>query len=355
MTDEHLDRLVRDADPHRPDAVARLGGAEQHLLEEIMSTPQLDTVPLRRTLVRRLSIAVAAAAILAVAVTATTLVRPEPAGPYAGPTGLPSADAGAGAVSGQELDLKAAQSLPRLLIDEPGWKATSVNGFSDENGSITFDNGARGISMNWYQDEHYQSYFDDRLEVSEPQWTTVAGVETSVVTYRDNDFAAMRKPQDGTFVEVRTQGGDWTRPMFDATLPNIVKVDAETFLEALPEEIVTPGDVRDEAARVLADVPLPPGFDVSSLDSSGANDPYQFGAAVTGRVACDWIAEWIRADEAGDDKAAADAAAALRTSHRWKVLTEMNAAGDYPEVLWEIADEVAGGDVPEQYKEGLGC
>ncbi|MBB2940718.1 hypothetical protein FB565_000422 [Actinoplanes lutulentus] len=352
MTDEHLDRQVRDADPYRPDLVARLEGAEQHLLEEIMSTPKLASVPLRRTLVRRLSAAVAAAAVIAVAVTASTLVRREPPEPYAGPVGLPGGSAGA--ISGWELDLKAAENLPRLLIDQPGWKATYVNGFDTENGSIRFEKDGRGLEMTWYPDQYYQSYYDDRLDVSAPEATTVAGRPADIFTYSASDFAVMLKAEGPTFVEMRTDA-KWTRAAFDEILTHIVKVDAEAFLKALPPEIITPGDVRGEATKILADVPLPPNFDYASLDNGGANDPYQFAAAVTGRVTCDWIAEWKRADKAGDKAAVKEAAAALRTSHNWKVLKGMEEAGDYPEVLWEVADKVADGDVPDWYKDGLGC
>ncbi|MEU4562409.1 hypothetical protein AB0F72_28850 [Actinoplanes sp. NPDC023936] len=352
MTDEQLDRLVRDADPVHHGLTARLEGAEQQLLEEIVSTPVPVSV-LKKRLVRRLAGAVAVAAAVAGVIATSSLLRPQPDDVYAGPTGLPAASAPA--ISGWELDLKAAEGLPRLLIDEPGWKATSVYGFTDENGSITFENGGRALSMDWYPDDQYQGYYDDRLEVSTPEWTTVANRQASVVTYSKSDFAAMLKPQGGTFVELRTASGDWTRATFDALLPRIVKVDAESFLKALPEAIVTPGDVRGEAAKILADIPLPPNFDVAVLENSGANDPYQFGAAVTGRVTCDWIAEWIRADKAGDDQAREQAVAALQSSRKWKVLHDMNAAGDYPEAIWEMADKVADDDLPEWYKDGLGC
>ncbi len=355
MTDEHLDRLVRDADPYRPEIIQRLGGADQHLLEEIMSTPKLDSVParpLRRTLVRQLAGATAAAAAVAGIFATSSLWSAQPDDVYAGPTGLPSV--GTAAISGRELDLKAAQEHPRLLIDEPGWKAISVYGFAEENGSIEFQNGDRSLQMNWYPDEQYQHYYDDRLHVSKPEVTTVANRPASIFTYSKNDMSAMLEPQDGTFVELRT-GGNWTRATFDEILTHVIKVDAKSFLKALPPEIVTPGDVREEAAKILADVPSPPGFDVSVLDNAGANDPYQFGAAVAGRVTCDWIAEWIRADSAGDHQAVKQAAAALRSSHQWKVLHDMNDEGDYPEVVWEIADKVADGDVPKWYKDGLGC
>lgn len=33
----------------------------------------------------------------------------------------------------------------------------------------------------------------------------------------------------------------------------------------------------------------------------------------------------------------------------------MKAEGDYPEVIWQFADEVGAGRVPEGYQDGLGC
>ena len=37
------------------------------------------------------------------------------------------------------------------------------------------------------------------------------------------------------------------------------------------------------------------------------------------------------------------------------MLREMDAEGDYPEVVWEYAAEVQAGRVPEGYRDGLGC
>lgn len=113
--------------------------------------------------------------------------------------------------------------------------------------------------------------------------------------------------------------------------------------------------MQDAADKVLADVPLPPGFDRAALDGLGTNDPYQFGAEVTSLVGCGWIDEYLRAERAGDTAAVNRAADALRSSHNWKVLRQMVDAGDWAEVFWEISDKVAAGDVPSGYTEGLGC
>ncbi len=346
MTDEQLDRLVRDADPYRTGLTGRLGGAEQTLLEEIVSTRK-SAFP-----VRRLAGALAAAAVVTGVIGASTLLRDGGGADWAGPVGLPSADAG-NTTDGVELDLKAVERLPRLLVDEPGWKITTVYGFAAEEGTIQFTDGRRSLEMNWYPADSHQGYYDDRLEVSDPEAATVAGVKANVFTYAADDFAAMLDPDGSAFVELRAQGMD--RGDFDTLLTHVVKAEPEAFLAAMPAEVVTPGKVRAAAARILTDVPIPPGFDVERIDVAGANDPYQFGAAVTGQVTCTWIAEWKRAGESGDAAAAGQAVSALRSSHQWKVLKDMNGEGDWPEAIWDVADEVASGTLPDHYKEGIGC
>jgi hypothetical protein len=182
----------------------------------------------------------------------------------------------------------------------------------------------------------------------------VDGWQGDLFRYSASDFAVMLQPRDGSFVELRT-GSAWTRSEFDRVLADVVQVDARTWLAALPAEIVTPQGVAEQAAKVLADVPLPPGFDTASLNDLGTNDAYQFGAKVTSRVGCAWIAEWLRAKKAGDDAARQRAADALRSSHKWKVLHQMKDEGAWPEVFWETADKVAAGNPPRGYGEALGC
>ncbi|MEV0155115.1 hypothetical protein AB0H57_15415 [Micromonospora sp. NPDC050686] len=358
MTDEQLDRMVRDADPYPPDAVRHLDGAAQHLLEEIMSTPTLAPVtepPERPRRARRSVLSgLAAAGVAAVLLTgflAVSALRPEPpAGRQASPVTTSDGPRTAGYSA---MVLKAAEQNPRLLIDQPGWKATTVYGFAEKQGTIGFTNGDRHVEMNWYPADSYHGYQQDRLGVSRPEAVKVDGQPGDLFRYSGNDFAVMLRPRDGSFVELRANG--MRRAEFDRMLAAVVRVDARTWLAALPAEIVTPERIEERAATVLADVPLPPGFDTAALTELGVNDAYQFGAQVTARVGCGWIAEWLRAKKAGDDAALKRATDALRSSHHWKVLHQMNEAGDYPEVFWETADEVADGDVPPGYKGALGC
>ncbi|WBB68350.1 hypothetical protein [Micromonospora sp. WMMD812] len=359
MNDEHVDRLVRDADPYRPEVIRHLDGAAQHLLEEIMSVPTVEPVagpPTRRGRTRRVVLsgiagASVAATLLAAVLAVSVMNGDKPTGRQASPATTSEAS---GTTAYRAMVLQAAEDNPRLLIDQPGWTATTVYGFAKKEGTIAFSNGERQLQMTWYPADQYDGYHKDRLGVSKPEPVKVDGWPGDLFRYSASDFAAMLRPRDGSFVELRT-GGDWTRGEFDRVLADVIRVDAQTWLAALPAEIVTPERVQGQVATVLADVPLPPGFDPAALDGLGTNDAYQFGAAVTSRVGCGWIAEWLRAKTAGDAAALHRAADALRSSHQWKVLHQMNDEGAWPEVFWETADKVAAGQAPAGYQEALGC
>jgi hypothetical protein len=98
-----------------------------------------------------------------------------------------------------------------------------------------------------------------------------------------------------------------------------------------------------------------PGSRIHAISDRGGLPLYQFGAAVTGRVGCASIAEWQRAKQAGDAAALRTAGDALQSSRQWKVLQQMTDEGDWPEVFWAIADKVAAGQPPTEYKQGIGC
>ncbi|SBT45897.1 hypothetical protein [Micromonospora narathiwatensis] len=351
MTDEHLDRLVRDADPYRPDVVRHLDGARHALLEEIMSVPPVHCLleppqPRPRGMVRRTAGALAAAAVLTGVLAVPAVLPDHQDDRPAAPAGTPVVYSAAA--------LKAAEDNPRLLINRPGWKVETVYGFAKQQGTIRFRNGRQELEMNWYPAGDYDGFRADRLTVGKPEPVTIDSWPGDRFTYNAGDFAVLLRPRDGVFVELRT-GGYWPRDMLDRVLTDVVRVDARTWLAALPAEVITPDRVAVEAAKVLADIPLPPRFDAAALGDIGANDPYHFGAEVTGRVGCAWIAEWLRARRTGDDAALQRATEALRGSHQWRVLHQMNEKGDWPEVFWEIADGFVAGSPKATYAQGLGC
>jgi hypothetical protein len=352
MTDEQIDRMIREADPYRSELMDRLEGADQALLDDIVSSPSVTRrrfTDFARRVAGPIAAAAAVTAVLTFVAVENKADEPSVAAPSA-PIGTSTAPA-----LTPDLALKAAEDNPRLLIDEPGWKATTVYGFAEKTGTIGFTNGDRELEFDWYPADQYTSYYQDRLGVSPPEPATVDGMPGSRFTYSPDDFAVMLKPRDGLFVEMRTGIKGWTRAKFDALLPHIKQVDAKTFLAAMPPEIVTPDRAAAAADKVLADIPLPPGFNKSSVESLGANDPYQFGAEVTKVVGCGWIASWKQARLAGDRTGVKRAENAMESSHNWKVLKQMESEGAWSQSFWEIADGMAAGHLVSGSEESLEC
>jgi hypothetical protein len=354
MTDEQIDRMIREADPYRSEVMNDLQGADRALLDDIVSSPAVTRRPVAARwsgFTRRLAGPIAAAAAVTAVLTVVAIENRADAPPVA----APSAPAGTAPALTPDLTLKAAEDNPRLLIDEPGWKATTVYGFAEKTGTIDFSDGDRDLEFNWYPADQYDSYYRDRLGVSAPEPATVDGMAGSRFTYSATDFAVMLKPRNGLFVEMRTGIKGWTRAGFDQVLPHIKQVDARTFLAAMPPEIVTPERAAAAADKVLADIPLPPGFDRSAVENLGANDPYQFGAEVTKVVGCGWIDSWKQARASGDYPRAKRAVEAMSSSHHWKVLKQMESEGAWSQSFWEIADSMAAGHLVSGYAESLEC
>jgi hypothetical protein len=348
MNDEHLDRLIRNADP--APVVPHLDGADRDLLEEIVSEPRLAD---RRAMTSRAAAWLTAAAVLVGLLTVSIALRdrsgepaaaPAPAlAPASTPASTPApapASAPASAAAPIEID-------PVLWIDEPGWVATSVYGFAtDGTGTVAYVQGKRQLEFTWYPADHYESYYTDRLDVSAPQPVTVAASPGSLFTYSDSDFAVMLQARDGTFAELRTSG-PWTRATFDQVLTKVEWVGVSIWQASLPKTVVTPDRAAAVSKDMLADVPLPPGFDKAALTKLGTNDRYQFAAQITGRVGCGWIREFRRATAAKDTAGRQRASEAMGGSRRWAILNEINAGGGWSSSFWELADKIAAGKMPE--------
>lgn len=76
---------------------------------------------------------------------------------------------------------------------------------------------------------------------------------------------------------------------------------------------------------------------------------------MAGAVACAWLDEFVAANEAGEEARSDEAVRVLATSREWPVLLRMDERGDYSEVVWEYADEIATGRGYGGYEGGLGC
>lgn len=65
------------------------------------------------------------------------------------------------------------------------------------------------------------------------------------------------------------------------------KVDAQTWLDAMPQRVVKAADYGAEMREMLQRLPLPAGFDPSTIpDRRVTTNRYSVGKAVGGAVAC---------------------------------------------------------------------
>jgi len=198
---------------------------------------------------------------------------------------------------------------------------------------------------------------DDRIRsASQIGGLTVAGTPGVSVRYEGSDSHSAMWYRSGVVYELAGDAG--SPDQFFAAARAFQPVDRATLLRALPPSAVKPEQRDAMVNRMLAGIPAPPGFDAVALRSSGdISDVYQLGAQVAGAVACAWLDRYYTAIVHHDQGVAQDAVAQLHTAHQWRVLNDMNADGDYPEVLWDIADRLARGEPVSQEatSSALGC
>lgn len=338
------------------DAVAELslGAGRAELLEEIMSTVAPER-PAEQTPARQRSRWLAPLAVAAaVAVVAST---PLWWGGGQDGSGDGSADP---SVSYQP----AAQSPGtgyRAVLTAPGWKVDHVEGDSKYGGEVGYRNGGMSLQVTWYPQDSYESYVEDREHITDPpapgEPVTVLGTSGQLWAYNDTDHAVIREPDQKHWMEIRADGMD--KAAYVALLGKLHLVSLAEFESTLPSEFATASERPAAVKAILDDIEAVTGVTVpagTTLDTdSEQSDPYQLGADIAGQYACSWIVEFADAKADGDQARADEAARVLGTSRQWPVLKEMNADGDYPEVVWEYADKMAAGELPEGYEDGLGC
>jgi hypothetical protein len=207
--------------------------------------------------------------------------------------------------------------------------------------------------MNWSPARLYHLRLGEgRRDATSAEPTTVLGRPATTFHYRgDPGLITVLAPQGQVFVEISASAAD------DATvLRSLRAVGVDRWLAAMPPEVVQPESRADLISRMLRTVPLPPGFDTSSLEAkSELIDHYEFGQAVAGAVACGWLESWSAARRAGDAATAAQAVAGMAGVRRWPVLVgmvqEKGFEGDllpahgngWPSYVVEAAREIAAG------------
>jgi hypothetical protein len=343
MTAHATPKLTDDAVSMLP---LQAGRAE--LLEEIMSTSVLQSEAPRTQGPRRrgsrwlvpIAAAAAVAGIVAGSLWGSGLL----------PDGEPSAATRPG---GQPGGL--------AVLEAPGWEVASTESGDDGYGEVSYEKAGARFTITWYPAASYESYVVDREHISDPpapgETVQVLGRPGQLWAYDAQDHTVIREVEDGFWTEFRGSGME--EAAYRALLGQLTIVGGAGYEASLPEEFVT-AEERDAAiASMLDGITAASGAEgpdgVPVRVRSTQQDPYQLGADVAGAYACAWLEAFDNAVAHDQARQANEAARVLGTARDWPVLDEMNDRGDYPEVIWDYADQVAAGKVPEGYREGLGC
>jgi len=258
--------------------------------------------------------------------------------------------------------VKVAHSAPRLLPHEQGWQVTRADQFNIKFGEMTFTRGQRRLELRWQPASAYQAMLDKlALEADSRTSVPIAGTDAHVFHDGSGDVFSAVWERGG--YAIRISGAAKDMGDFKSTLNSFHEVDVDTWLSAMPASVVKPVSRADVVKQMLADVPLPPGFNIAKFRTSDTvRNRYQLGAEVSSAVSCSWIGQWLSAQRAGDDARARQAMNAMATSRNWAILQEMKAEGDYPSVLWQYAAAMTANQpllgkatVAESYQSALGC
>lgn len=261
--------------------------------------------------------------------------------------------------------VKLAESSPLVLVDAPGWTVTRMDEQDAVEGEMSFANGDHRADLSWRRGSLAMWQDDRRHGAALVVRRNVLGAPAQVAEYAGShgeplpDFTAIW-PEHGRVLELRANSA--TLAEFEALLAALARVDVDRWLSAMPASVVKVGDRAGVVEAMVADIPLPPGFDLAALKAEElARDRYQLGAEVTAAVGCTWIKRWDDARRRGDDARAQQAIAAMASSHHWKVLDQMQAEGAWPEIFREMADAMRGDGtyfkrpLTDAVQEGLGC
>lgn len=225
--------------------------------------------------------------------------------------------------------VKVAEANPRLLVTAPGWSIKHAYGFEVDSGSMIFGNGAHHLTLDWYPARFYRSYLRDRRKVSAVVHSTILGHGATTVRYHRSvvnepgaDYETLFSPWGEVAVGIR--GIVASKHAYQTILNSLRRVDVNTWLSAMPPEVVQPDALDATVEQMLRDVPIPPNFDASTLpNGSLVTDRYRLGTAVTGAVTCGWLEDWVTAARNHDVTSAQEAARGLGSARNWPVLLAM--------------------------------
>ena len=345
MNDEQLDRLVRGSDPIAILDVPRmdLEDAEHELLAEILASAADPAARPARSRGRRMALRMGFVAVCVAIATVIAVLALGSTGDEQGDTAYAEA-------------VKVAEANRRLLVTQHGWTVNYAQWDSPTSGEVDFvPDGGRDhgyLDIHWYGADEFDERTRERGKTAE-----IAGTEalTYPLAGPTKEFAAVLPPRDGNFVYIRGSGRDFAD--FERRLDSIVSVDVDAWLDAMPDSVVPPADQGDRIDELLKGVPLPEGFDRTSLEpASMPQDDYQFTYYVLSGAYCGWLDEWWRADRAGDEDAANAAIAELLDAENWPAVQAAAKTGSIDHDFAQYAEQVAEGYGDKQvYDQMMNC
>lgn len=313
--------------------------------------------------------------------------------------------------------IRFAESSPLLLLEGPGWGVRDVDQRADGEGRIEFTKASldphpgeplmtrsdvkrhvtpkpvierrqRRVEMTWFDARKYKlRWHDGKLSISFPDeylhrrvrtrepghWFRAPIPALGVTAYvdpRGESAPIQGGPGDRLMVAIWEEGHHLVElrasvpdlAAFRARLGWLRRVGTDEWLDAMPPRVVKAAAYGTTVQVMLRGIPLPPGFDPTTIPDLGlTTDRYQVGAAVGGAVACGWFRRWAQASAAGDAAAAREAERALLDSEaRWPVFREMAKEGAYPATVVEYARHLRSGTwfgrpLLQEAEQGLGC
>ncbi|GLY14924.1 hypothetical protein Kisp01_19390 [Kineosporia sp. NBRC 101677] len=345
MNDRQVEDLMRRARP--VSSPSRFHDAGQRLLEEIMSSPAEETletdvtpIPLRRNPTHRTRWLVAAAAVVAVAAAVPILLfqKQDPAAPAAP---LPQ----------ERLEV---DGNPHLFLKDPQWQPTSLYQGAVTDGSQTFVQGDRTTTISWVPIRVRDQVLAARTSEMRPaQPLTVFGQEATVLEDALNQEAFI--PAGDMLVTVKVHGIR-ERKDFLSVLSQLQVLPPDQWEAALGDRFVNADRSAATAREMLADITLPPGFDLASLTSGLTQDRHQFGSNVLVTVSCAWLDRYEQARAQDDEKTMAGVDRALDGNREWALLQEIDdQAPDIALQVTQAANSVAAREGVSESTTALGC
>jgi hypothetical protein len=220
--------------------------------------------------------------------------------------------------------VKVAEANPRLLVTAPGWSIIHANITADD-GGLTYKDaghpypGPYAVVMNWAPAGLYRSTLNGYRRNATATRSTVLGRHVATFHERGGAYDTVFPPQGDVFITLSLPGFE-----HEALLRSVRAVSVDRWLAAMPPEVVQPAAESGVIAQMLQGVPLPPGFDPSSLEAEGdLSNRFDLGKAVAGAVACGWLESWDAATRSGDARTAEAAVSAMSGARHWPVLLQM--------------------------------